>query len=359
MSILVLNSGSTSLKYKVFPKNSLEVLNSGNFQSLNKQLDYSIAFKNIVKEMGSLSDIKIVGHRIVHGGSKFLKPTVINDNNFKILSRFDRLAPLHNPAQLKVLQLARRLLPNVAHVAVFDTSFFTSLPEKAKIYAIPWKYYKKYGIQRFGFHGISHKYAALQAAQKLKRKLNSINLITCHLGGGCSITAIKKGRAIDTSMGFTPLEGLVMMSRSGDLDPGLFVYLNRNLGISIKEIYRLLNFNSEIKGIFGQDNFRNLLQAVKKKNKKAQLAFDIFIYRIQKYISSYYGILGKVDAVVFTGAIGAGSPYTISKIKQNLPILKKTKILSIKADEEEAIAKECLEFLNMALKENISRNAKV
>jgi len=343
MSILVLNSGSVSLKYKLFSANASRVLQGGNFQNL-KSGAHSKLLTKIIRRLKHLNDIKIVGHRIVHEGGVFAAPTIMDSSRVKRLSQFNDLAPLHNPTQLKVLQLAQKLLPNVPHVAVFDTSFFATLPERAKIYAIPWKYYKKHGIQRFGFHGISHRYVALQAAQKLKRKLNSINLITCHLGGGCSITAIKKGIAIDTSMGFTPLEGLVMMSRSGDLDPGLFVYLNRNLGISIKEIYRLLNFDSGIKGIFGQDNFRSLLQAVKKKNKKAQLAFDIFVYHIQKYISSYYGILGKLDAIVFTGAIGAGDPYTIKKIKQGLPILKKIKILRIKADEEKAIAQECLKL---------------
>jgi len=352
MSILVLNGGSTSLKYKLFSANASRILQSGNFQNL-KSGDHSKLLNKIIRGLKRLDDIKIVGHRIVHGGDVFVAPTIMGPSQVKKLLQFNNLAPLHNPTQLKILRLAQKLLHNVPHVAVFDTSFFAALPEKAKIYAIPWKYYKKYGIRRFGFHGISHKYAASQAAQKLRKKLNSINLITCHLGGGCSMALIKKGTAIDTSMGFTPLEGLVMMSRSGDLDPGLFIYLNRNLGISIKEIYRLLNFDSGIKGIFGQDNFKNLLQAVKKKDKKAQLAFNIFIYRIQKYISSYYGILKKVDAIVFTGAIGANDPYTVGKIKQGLPILKKIKVLRIKTDEEKAIAKEILFLWNVKKKKNL------
>jgi len=344
MSILVLNSGSTSLKYKLFSSDSLRVLKSHNFQGLQNQSDYSFAFKNLIKQIGNLSNIKIVGHRIVHGGNKFLKTTIINDRNFKILSKLGYLAPLHNPYALQALKLARVYIPNVAHLAVFDTSFFADLPEKAKVYAIPLKYYKKYGIHRFGFHGISHKYVAMQVAQQLKRKLNSINLITCHLGGGCSITAIEKGRAIDTSMGFTPMSGLVMMSRCGDLDPSLIFYLKNNLNLSNKQIYNLLNFESGIKGLFGKNNFLELLKAVKKNNKKAQLAFDIFIYSIQKYISSYYGILGKVDALVFTGAIGTGDPYTIKKIKDGLKNLGETQILKVVANEEVAIAQECLGF---------------
>ena len=342
MSILVLNSGSTSLKYKLFSEYSLKVLRSGNFRNLSKKSDYSNAFKNLIKQIGDLSNIKIVGHRIVHGGDKFLKPTIINDQNFKTLSKFDHFAPLHNPYALQILKLARVHIPDVSHLAVFDTSFFTTLPDKAKVYAIPLKYYKKHNIQRFGFHGISHEYIVKQVAQKLKKKLSSINLITCHLGGGSSVVAIKKGRAIDTSMGFTPMSGLVMMSRCVDLDPGLIFYLNNNFNLSNNQIYNLLNLESGIKGLFGKNDFLELLKAVKGKDKRAQLAFDIFIYSIQKYIGSYYGILGKVDAVVFTGAIGAGDPYTVNKIKQGLSILKETKIFRIKADEEVAIAKECL-----------------
>ncbi len=350
MSVLVLNSGSTSLKYKLFSRNSLRVLKSGNFQGLNKQSDYSIAFKNLIKDIGNLSDIEMVGHRVVHGGGKFLKSTVINNKNFKTLLKFNHFAPLHNPHALQVLKLARIYIPHIPHIAVFDTSFFTTLPKKAKVYSIPLKYYEKYGIQKFGFHGISYKYVATKVAQKLKRKLNSINLIICHLGGGCSVAAIKKGRAIDTSMGFTPMSGLVMMSRSGDLDPGLIFHLNNNFKLSNNKIYNLLNFDSGIKGLFGKSNFLELLKAVKNKNKKAQLAFDIFVYSIQKYISSYYGILGKVDAVVFTGAIGSGNPYTIRKIRQGLKILKEIKILRIVTNEEIAIAQECIILRDSAKK---------
>lgn len=343
MSILVFNSGSTSLKYKLFSVDTFRVLQKGDFQNLKSGVGYKLLVK-IIKGLKNPKDIKIVGHRIVHGGGVFTSPTIMNSSHLKKLFQFNDLAPLHNPAQLKVLQLAQKLLPNVPHLGVFDTSFFATLPEKAKVYAIPLKYYKKHNVRRFGFHGISHKYIATQAAQKLKKKLKSINLITCHLGGGCSIAAIKKGRAIDTSMGFTPMSGLVMMSRSGDLDPALIFHLNNEFNLSNNEIYNLLNFESGIKGLFGKSNFLELLKAVKKKNKKAQLAFDIFIYSIQKYISSYFGILGKVDAVVFTGAIGTGDSYTVQKIKQGLPILKGIKVLKIRANEEIAIAQECLDW---------------
>ncbi|MDO9579717.1 MAG: acetate/propionate family kinase [Bacteroidales bacterium] len=345
MSILVFNSGSTSLKYKLFSADASRVLEKGNFQNL-KSKDHSQLLTNIIRNQKGSSNVKIVGHRIVHGGGVFNTPTVMGSSQIKKISQFNDLAPLHNPIQLKVLQLAQKLLPNVPHLGVFDTSFFSSLPDKSKIYPLPLEYYLKYGLQRFGFHGISHKYMAEKAALRINKKMEDINLITCHLGGGCSIVAIKKGRAIDTSMGFTPLEGLAMMSRSGDIDPGVLIYLNQSLGISVKEIYRILNFDSGIKGISGQDNFKDLLQAVKKKNKKAQLAFDIFIYRLQKYIGSYFAVLGKIDALVFSGAIGSGDPYTIKKIKKDLFILSDVKIFKVEADEELAIAQECLNFRN-------------
>jgi len=203
MSILVFNSGSTSLKYKLFSTDVSRVLKEGNFQNL-KAKDYSQLLTSIIRDQKGSSDIKIVGHRIVHGGGFFNTPTVMGSSQIKKISQFNDLAPLHNPVQLKVLKLAQKLLPNVPHLGVFDTSFFVTLPEKAKIYAIPLKYYKKHGLQRFGFHGISHKYMAEKVALRMNKKMEAINLITCHLGGGCSMAAIKKGRAIDTSMGFTP-----------------------------------------------------------------------------------------------------------------------------------------------------------
>ncbi len=342
--ILVFNAGSTSLKYQLFQANNLKVLKKNDWQNLTSDSDHLKAFQKILKEISSFTNIQVVGHRLVHGGDKFYQPTLINRQIIKEIEKFNSLAPLHNPAQLKILTWAQKYLPT-NHLAVFDTAFFTNLPLKAKIYALPLKYYKKHRIQKFGFHGISHQYVAQQAAQKMKKKLSTINLITCHLGGGCSVAAIKKGKAIDTSMGFTPLEGLVMMTRPGDLDPGLGFYLYQKLGLSLKEVNNLFNFESGIKGLWGSQDFKKLLAAVKKRDKKAQLAFDIFIYRLQKYLSAYQGVLGKVQGVVFTGAIGSGDPYTVKKIKQGLPWLSQVKILRIKTEEEKAIAQECKKFI--------------
>jgi len=344
--ILVLNAGSTSLKYKLFDYQTLKVVKKESFENLPTSGDAHLsAVVSVLKQIGNLTDIKIVGHRIVHGGTEFQKPTLLDDKNLKNLAKYSSLAPLHNPYNLKVAQLARVYLNDIPHVGCFDTSFFIDLPLQAKLYAIPLEYYRKYNIQRFGFHGISHQYVANQAAKMLKKNLNKINLITCHLGGGCSIAAIKKGKAIDTSMGFTPLEGLVMMTRSGDIDPGLINYFNKECDLSMDQINDLLNYESGIKGLFGTSNFRELLKAAKRGDKKAKLAFEIFIYRIQKYISSYFGILGNADAIVFTGAIGVGDVYTRKNICQGLKLIKSAKILAIETDEELAIAQECQKIL--------------
>ncbi len=347
--ILVLNAGSTSLKYKLFElnNNQLKVVKGDNFSNLNYQKQEHVdILTKILRSIKDLSQIKAVGHRIVHGGVKFNQPTIINNENLKELSECNHLAPLHNPYGLMVLESASNYLSGIPHIGVFDTGFYVDLPLKAKIYPLPWVYYEKYGIQRFGFHGISHEYVAKEAAKLLKKPLEKINLITCHLGGGCSITAIKQGKAIDTSMGMTPMEGLVMMTRAGDIDPGLHFYLNQQYSLSEQEINNLLNQESGIKGLTGFDNFLKLLSAVKRKDKLARLGFDIFVYRLQKYIGAYLGILGKVQAIVFTGAIGAGNPYTRQNVCQDLLLSKSIKILAIPTDEELAIAQKCLNFKN-------------
>jgi len=345
--VLVFNAGSTSLKYQIFQEKGLRVLAKKNFSNLNyKKNDHLRIFSKILKEIGDLDLIKIVGHRIVHGGGKFDQPTLLNPQTVKKISKFNHLAPLHNPYALKILTLAQKYFFKIPHLGIFDTSFFSSLPDKAKIYALPLRYYQKEGIQKFGFHGISHYYLAEQAAKKLNKKLTEINLITCHLGGGASITAIKKGKAIDTSMGMTPLEGLVMMTRAGDIDPGLIFHLIKENKLSQEKVYHLLNHESGIKGLSNQTSFLNLLKKVKRGDNKSKLALEIFIYRIQKYIGAYSGILGKVDAIVFSGAIGAGDSYTVQKIKKGFKILDQIKVFRIKTDEEMAIAKECEIFLN-------------
>jgi len=339
--ILVLNCGSQSLKWKLFDdelklekEGKKEIFDSKNYQKiLEKELEKLDKFRD---------KIKIVGHRVVYGGKKFRKPIKINAKILKELERFNRLAPLHNPFNLLGIRTARKIFAEVPHIAVFDTEFYINLPEKAYTYPLPAEIRKKYGIQRFGFHGISHEYAAEAGAKKIKKPFKKLKIITCHLGGGSSITAIKNGRAIDTSMGFTPMEGLMMMTRSGDIDPGLILELGKYF--SNKELAEILNKRSGIKGISGKSDMLALLKAEKKGEKKSKLALKMFIYRIKKYIGAYFAILNGCDLLVFTGTIGFGSSKIRKMIFKNLGILSKTKIIPIKPNEELAIAEKIIKI---------------
>jgi len=345
--ILVINSGSTSLKYKLFLEDNLEILQENDFQNIENHLE---ALKTALREIGDLSRIKVIGHRVVHGGRDFFNPIVVDQGILKRLEEYNYLAPLHNPYNLAGIKACQEYLPNIPNVAVFDTGFFKYLPEKAKIYAIPYEFYEKFGIQRFGFHGLSHQFVAEEAAKELRKPLARLKLITCHLGGGCSITAIDKGKPVDMSMGFTPLEGLVMMTRCGDIDAGVVLKLfgldsNISNKSRIQKINDLLNFESGIKGVSGHDDYLELLKAVTFGEEKAKLAFDLFIYRIKKYIGAYYAILNGCDALIFTGAIGAGKPITRKKICQDMKILDGIKILAIETNEEIQIARNVKKFM--------------
>jgi len=343
-NILVINSGSTSLKYKVFTQRrgaaaSLRELDSGyieNIGSKGQVKDHEQAFKSVLGSIDDLESIQAVGHRVVHGGEEFIKPTVINKQNLRRLEKYNKLAPLHNPANIQGIKACFKLLPGTINIAVFDTSFYQSLPEEAYRYALPEKYYKKYGIRRYGFHGISHQYVVNQAQGRGKK----LKAISCHLGGGCSVTASKGGRAIDTSMGFTPLEGLMMMSRSGDLDPGVVTFLQREAGLSTKAVDELLNYQSGVLGVAGEKDWLKLLQKMRQGNKKAKLAFDMFCYRVKKYIGAYQAVLGGLDTLIFTGAVGSGDPATRRRICAGLPFLKGVKVVAVETNEELAIVKE-------------------
>jgi len=335
--ILVLNCGSQSIKWKLFDSN-LKVKKEGKVDVFEKR-NYE---KILLGELGGIKkygkEIKKVGHRIVHGGERFKKPLAITRNNLKNLEKLNRLAPLHNPFNVLGIKFSQSVFPEAKQIAIFDTDFFSALPIKAFTYPLPEKLQKKYGLRRFGFHGISHEYAAKEGSKIVGKAINNLKIITCHLGGGASITAINKGKAVDTSMGFTPMEGLVMMTRSGNLDPGIILYLNRE----IKNLDYILNNESGVKGICSLSDMRDVLKAVKRGNKKAKLALEIFIYAIQKYIGAYFAILGGCDLMVFTGAIGAGSAKIVNMICKPLPILKNTKVLSIKSNEELAIAQKII-----------------
>jgi acetate kinase len=282
----------------------------------------------------------------VHGGQIFRKPLRIAKENIEDLERIKYLAPLHNPFNILGIKKCQERFQNVLQYAIFDTEFFSELPEKAFTYALPENIAKDFKFIRYGFQGTSHEYVAKKSAEKLKKPFNKLKIITCHLGGGASVTAIKNGKAIDTTMGFTPLEGLIMMTRSGNIDAGIVLLLAKEFGID--KTGDILNKESGIKGICGVDNMLSVLEKVKQNNQKAILAFDMFVYSVQKYIGAYFAILGGCDVLVFTGSVGSGNPKTRNAIK-NLEILKKsarrgggTKILAIETDEELAIAEKII-----------------
>lgn len=369
MKILVLNCGSSSIKYKLFENENLlvegliEKIGEKKSKIKNHKQGIKLVLEELLKsnKIKNFKEINAVGHRVVHGG-KLTKPVVIDKRTINIIESYSKYAPLHNPVNLQGIKEIKRILPNVKQIAVFDTSFHQTMPEEASIYAIPYEFYKKDGIRRYGFHGISHEYTMLKSAEILNKKTNNLNLITCHLGAGCSITAIKKGKVIDTSMGFTPLEGLAMMTRPGDIDPGILLYLAEDKKMNLKKIDELLNKKSGLAGISGKGNdMRNILDGYKKGDKKCKLALELFCYRIKKYIGAYTAALGKVDAIVFTAGIGEnvaiirekstdikflGIKIDKQKNKKNETIVtqkdSKTEVLVIPTNEELMIAKETL-----------------
>jgi len=332
--ILVLNCGSQSIKWKLFKRKSKFALE---LKKQNKVDVFNVKnYKKILeKELGKIKkeDIKIIGHRFVFGGDKFRDPVIITKKNLEQLRKFNKFAPLHNPFNILGIEMAQKVFKNSKQIAVFDTGFYKDLPKESYIYSLPENIRKKF--KRFGFHGISHKFVAEQASKQMKKPFNKLKIITCHLGGGSSITAIKNGKAVDTSMGFSPMEGLMMMTRTGDIDSGIVLELAREF--SVKKTNEILNYKSGIKGLCGEDK---MLKVLKRKDKKAKLALKIFIYKIKKYIGSYYAILNGCDLLVFTGTIGYGSSKIRNMIYKDLGILKNTKILTIKTNEELEIAKE-------------------
>jgi len=276
---------------------------------------------------------------VVHGGEKFREPIKLTNRILKQLEKYNEIAPLHNPFNILGIKVSKEVFPRSQQFAVFDTEFYRNLPEKVYTYALPESLTRKYKFRKYGFHGISHEYVAGKAAKIVKKPLKKLKIISCHLGGGASITAIKYGKAIDTSMGFTPMEGLVMMTRCGDIDPGILLYLVKSSKLKVQSLSDILNCESGVKGICKLADMKEVLRAAEKGNKKAKLALEVFVYRVQKYIGSYFGILDGCDIIIFTGAIGFGSKKIREKIYKGLNILNNTKILAIKTDEEFAIAK--------------------
>ena len=344
MKILVLNAGSSSLKYKLFINHipSLEGLieNITNYHKGIEEIENQLKNK---ADISNLSSLDVVGHRVVHGGEEFQKSVIIDQKVIETIKALIPLAPLHNPANLEGILMIKKIAPTLTQVAVFDTSFHQTIPEKAYHYALPNELYKNYDIRRYGFHGTSHQFVAQKASNLLGKKLKETSLITLHLGNGASLCAIKNGKSIDTTMGFTPLEGLIMGTRSGDIDPAILFYLSREHGYTIDQLDNLLNKESGLLGICKQNDMRQIHTMIQEGSHNAKLALDMFVYRIKKYIGSYYAILGEVDALVFTGGIGENDTITRDLILKELPF--KIPSLVIKTDEELAIAIECEKLL--------------
>lgn len=332
--ILTLNCGSQSVVIAIFEGEKLkEEISLNNLTDKN----YKLKLESKLEELGGKYSPQAVGHRVVHGGEGFRETVVIDEKKIKKLEEFNHLAPLHNPKNLMGIKAARRVFNEAIQVAIFDTQFYRDLPVKAYQYGLPQKIRKNYGFRRFGFHGISHEYASKKAAQESGFDFKKAKIISAHLGGGCSVTAIKHGKAIDTSMGHTPLEGVVMMTRSGDVDPGIVLELARKEGV--EEADKLLNKESGMMGLAGTQDMLKIIKKSKKGDRKSQLALNVFSYRVKKYISAYYGAMGGVDLISFTGSIGNGDQKIRKMILEGLPFLDGVKVVKVKPNEELAIAR--------------------
>ena len=354
MKVLVLNCGSSSLKYQLIDMQNENVLASGLCErigidgrlkhkgkevyeietSMNNHTD---AIKMVIDALlddnhGVISDIKeinAVGHRVVHGGEYFTKSVVVTDEVIKAIEDCISLAPLHNPANLMGIKACENLIHGISQVVVFDTAFHQTMPEKAYLYGIPYELYEKYKIRRYGFHGTSHKYVSERAANILGKDIKDLKIITCHLGNGGSVAAIGGGKSLDTSMGFTPLEGLIMGTRCGDIDPAVVSFIMEKEGLSSKEIDDLMNKKSGVLGLSGvSSDFRDIEAAAEQGNKRAQVALDSFHYRVAKYIGEYTSTLNGVDAIVFTAGLGENSKSSRKEICNYL------KWLGIELDDE-------------------------
>ncbi|MBU8808467.1 acetate kinase [Mycolicibacterium goodii] len=316
MTVLVVNSGSSSLKYAVVKPASGEFLAEGIIEEIGSDAmpDHDAALRAAFDELAAnglrLENLGLVavGHRMVHGGKTFYEPSVIDDELMDKVRELSPLAPLHNPPAIKGIEVARKLLPDLPHIAVFDTAFFHDLPAPASTYAIDHELAEQWHIKRYGFHGTSHEYVSQQAAIFLDRPLESLNQIVLHLGNGASATAVAGGKAVDTSMGLTPMEGLVMGTRSGDIDPGVIMYLWRTAGMSVEDIESMLNRRSGVRGLGGASDFRKLRELIESGDEHAKLAYDVYIHRLRKYVGAYMAVLGATDVISFTAGVGENVP---------------------------------------------------
>lgn len=399
MHVLVINSGSSSIKFRLYEMEQEILLVSGKVERIGEPdsiclyrryqasddmaehrenspvADHAIGLKKIIAfldnsgPLDSMKSLYAIGHRVVHGGETFQAPTQIDEDVIHAIREMIPLSPLHNPANLTGIENTRQLCSEVPQVAVFDTAFFRNLPPHAYRYALPNELYREHHVRRYGFHGTSHQYVAGQAAEYLQQPLKKLRLITLHLGNGASATAIRDGVCIDTSMGMTPLEGLIMGTRCGDLDPSMHFYLTRTLGMDINQIEILLNHDSGMKGLCGASDMREVHCLANKGDEHANLALAMYCYRISKYIGAYYVSLGGLDALVFTAGIGENDPDIRHSICNKLSILgitleqkqnlaasggiseissskSRVKVLVIPTNEELEIARQVVSVIN-------------
>lgn len=345
--IIAINAGSSSLKFQLFDMPSESVVTKGLVERIgladsvftitvngekNQEVtdipNHGVAVKLLLDKLTSLSIIKSldeiegIGHRVVHGGEEFSDSVLITDEILDKIDRLSELAPLHNPANVTGIRAFREVLPNVPAVAVFDTAFHQTMPEKSFLYSLPYEYYEKYGIRKYGFHGTSHKYVSQRAAELLGRPIDQLRLISCHLGNGASIAAIEGGESIDTSMGFTPLAGVAMGTRSGNIDPALIPFIMEKTGKTADEVLTILNNKSGILGVSGfSSDLRDIEQEAAQGNERAELALEVFASRIHKYIGSYAARMYGVDAIIFTAGIGENSDVIRARVLRGLEFM--------------------------------------
>ncbi|WP_100488858.1 acetate kinase [Sporolactobacillus pectinivorans] len=345
--ILAINAGSSSLKFQLLDMPAEELITKGSVeriglsdsiftisvrgekvQEIASISDHEEAVRELLKKLTSLKIIRSlkeidgIGHRVVHGGETFNDSALVTDEVIREIENLSELAPLHNPANLVGIRAFREVLPGVPEVVVFDTAFHQTMGSEAYLYSLPYEYYTEYGVRKYGFHGTSHKYVTIRAAELLSRPIEKLRLISCHLGNGASITAVKGGKSIDTSMGFTPLAGLTMGTRSGDVDPALIPYIMDKTGMNATEVVNVLNKKSGLLGLTGfSSDLRDIEKEAKRGNKRAKLAIDVFIERIQKYIGSYAAKMSGVDAIIFTAGIGEHSPMIREKVMSGLEFM--------------------------------------
>ncbi|MDD4084396.1 MAG: acetate kinase [Acholeplasmataceae bacterium] len=350
MKIFVVNCGSSSIKYQLFNMQNEMVLAKGLVERIGMEgsllkhtptgkytvdlpadiPDHAVGIKLIVDTLVNpeygvipdMSEIDAVGHRVVHGGERFADSVLITQDVLKGIEDCAEIAPLHNPPNLHGINACMEIMPTIPQVAVFDTAFHQTLPKVAYLYGLPYELYVKYGLRRYGFHGTSHKYVAQVAASMMQEHMTDLRIITCHLGNGASITAIKYGKSVDTSMGYTPLEGLIMGTRSGEIDPAIIPFLMEKENMTAPQIDDYLNKRSGILGISGlSSDFRDLETAANRGDERSQLAIDLFAYKVKKYIGGYVAAMGGVDAIVFTAGVGENSPFMRDKICNGLEYL--------------------------------------